>query len=326
MTRGITDYGVCVPTYHLCADTIEEMWGRCEARIDRKVVPAYDEDAVTMATEAAADVDVDGAGTLAVATTTPPQPGSLASGPVARTLGLDGRCRTLEFGSSWKAGLEALDAALVFDGGLVVAADAPTAPLDDGGDHIMGAGGAAFATGSDDVLARVVGSAHYVDAYLPAKFRSDGEVTDLGLGGYTTEGFVKALSSAVDGALADAGLSVEDVDHVVLPQDDVKMSWRGGKRLGFDGDQMSAGFIVKRLGFAGATSPLLGLAAALDAADSGETVLVSGYGYGHGASAFVFETTDGVADADADAGVDEALDATSELSYPEYVRLREVSD
>jgi 3-hydroxy-3-methylglutaryl CoA synthase len=340
MTRGITDYGVHVPTYHLSADAIEAAWDRCEARIDRKAVPAYDEDAVTMATGAAADVDVGGAGdadaaTLAVATTTPPQPGSLASGPIARTLGLDGRCRTMEFGSSWKAGLEALDAALGFDGGLAIAADAPTAPLDEGTDHILGAGAAAFATGSaerdgsaggEDVLARVAGSAHYVDAYLPAKFRSDGEVTDLGLGGYTTKGFVEALSAVVEGALADAGLSVGGVDHAVLPQDDVKTSWRGGKRLGFDGDQMSAGFVVKRLGFAGAASPLVGLAAALDAADPGETILVAGYGYGHGSSAFVFEATDGVADGDADAGVEEALDGTEELRYPEYVRLREVSD
>jgi 3-hydroxy-3-methylglutaryl CoA synthase len=343
MTRGVTDYGVAVPTYHVTAEAYEEAWDRFEARIDRKAVTAYDEDAVTMATQAAADVDAgsdgdadapgDGVDTLAVATTTPPQAGSLASAPVARTLGLDSRCRTMEFGASWKAGLEALDAALSFGDGLAVAADAPEAPLDAGTEHVLGAGAAAFAvgdgggddaSGSEDVLAGVVGSAHYVDAYLPAKFRTDGEVTDLGLGGYTTEGFVEALSAVVGDALDDADLSVEDVDHAVLPQDDVKMSWRGGKRLGFDGDQMSAGFLVKRLGFAGAASPLLGLAAAFDAAGPGATVLVAGYGYGHGASAFVFETTDAVADADA--GVEAALDGTEELSYPEYVRLREVSD
>jgi 3-hydroxy-3-methylglutaryl CoA synthase len=323
MTRGITDYDVHVPTYHVTAEAIEEAWGRCEARIDRKTVPAYDEDAVTMGTQAAADVETEDAGTLAVATTTPPQAGSLASGPLARTLGLDGRCRTMGFGSSWKAGLEALDAALAFDSGLAVATDAPTAPLDDGTDHILGSGAAAFATGSDDVLVRVTSSAHYVDAHLPAKFQADGEVVDLALGGYATEGFVEALLAVVDGALDDAGLTAGDVDHAVLPQDDVKTSWRGGKRLGFDGDQMSAGFVVKRLGFAGAASPLVGLAAALDAADPGETILVAGYGYGHGSSAFVFEATDGVADADA--GVDEALGATTALNYPEYVRLREVS-
>jgi 3-hydroxy-3-methylglutaryl CoA synthase len=337
MTRGITDYGVCVPTYHLTADVLEEAWGRCEARIDRKTVPAYDEDAVTMATQAAAVVDFvtsndNDAATLAVATTTPPQPGSLAGGPIARAIGLYGRCRTLEFGSSWKAGVEALDAALAFDDSLAVAADALTAPLDDAADHILGAGAAAFvvgdatgdgSSGDGEALAILRGSAHYVDAYLPAKFQSAGEVTDLGLGAYAAEGFVEALSSAVDGALDDAGISVGDVDHVVFPQGDVKVSWRGGKRLGFSDDQMRAGFVVKRLGFAGVASPLIGLAAALDAADSDEFVMVVGYGYGHGASAFAFETTEAIAGAGA--GVDEALDGKEELSYPEYVRLREVS-
>lgn len=321
---GVTDYGVAVPSYHVTAESYEEAWGRFEARIDRKAVSAYDEDAVTMAARAAGGVDAEGVDTLAVATTTSPQSGTLASGPLSRTLGLDGARRTMEFGSSWKAGVEALDAALAFDCGLAVASDAPEAPLEAGTDHVLGAGAAAFATGGEDVLATRVGEAHHVDAYLPSKFRTEEGETDLELGGYTVDGFVAACSDVVDRALADADLSAADVAHAVLPQDDVKLSWRAGRRLGFDDDQMRAGFVVDRLGFAAAAAPLLGLAAAFDAAAPGDAVLVAAYGYGHGASAFVFEMTD--AAGGPGAGVDDAIEDTTELTYPEYVRLREVRD
>ena len=325
MSVGITDYAVSLPSYHVTAETYEEAWGRFAARIDRKTVLSYDEDAITMATESGRAVDVEGTETLAFATTSNPQSGSLVSGPLSRALGIDGTCRSLEFGNSWKAGLEALDVGLSFGSSLVVASDAPDAPRDEDAEHVLGAGSAAFVVG-DDPLAVRVGSAHYVDAYLPSKFQTDGQVTDLSLGGYTTEGFVEALSVVVDDALAKANCTAEDIDHAVFPQDDVKMSWRGGDRLGFDADQMGAGFVVKRMGFAGVASPLVGLSAALDAAESGSRILVAGYGYGHGASAFVFETTDRVEDEGASAGVDAALEATEELSYAEYARLQEVSN
>lgn len=324
MTPGITDYGVSLPTYHVSADVYEELWGRFAARIDRKTVSAFDEDAVTMATAAGQDVECGEVETLAVATSSHPQPGTMSSGPISRALGLDGPTQTLEFGHSWKAGLDALDAGLAFGSALVVASDDPTAPRDDDAEHILGAGAASFVVGDDNPVATLVGSSHHVDAYLPAKFRVDGDVTDLSLGGYTTEGFVEALSAVVEGALAEADCSTDDIDHAVFPQDDVKTSWRGGGRLGFDADQMSAGFVVNRVGFAGVASPLLGFAAALDAADPGARVLVAGYGYGHGASAFVFETTDESADASAD--VDAALDATAELELADYVRLQEVAN
>jgi 3-hydroxy-3-methylglutaryl CoA synthase len=323
MTVGVTDYGVALPTYHVTADAYEEIWDRFAARIDRKTVTAYDEDAVTMATAAGTEVDAAGTETLAVATTSHPQPGTLASGPLARALGLHGPRRTLEFGHSWKAGLEALDAGLSFGSAVVLASDDPDAPRRDEAEHVLGAGAASVVVGDDAPVATVAGSAHHVDARLPAKFRTDERVTDLALGGYTTEGFTEALSIVVDEALAEAGCAIADVDHAVLPQDDVKTSWRGGQRLGFDADQMRAGFVVSDVGFAGVASPLLGLAAALDAADVGARILLAGYGYGHGASAFVFEATSEIAEASA--GVETAVDATERLRPAEYTRLREAS-
>lgn len=318
---AIADYAVSLPRYHITAEAYGDAVDRFTGRIERKSVTGYDEDAVTMGVAAARGVDAADPSLLAVATTTPPQPGATMAGPLARSLGLEGPRRTMTFGGSWKAGLEALDAAFSVPSGLAVASDDPRGDGGDPADHVLGAGAAAFATtdGGGGAVAERVGAAHYVDAQLPGKFERDGAVTDLGLGQYTVDGYGEAVEAVVEDALADAGVDTGDVAQVVLPQDDVKTSWRAGGRLGFESDQQTAGFVVNRVGFAGAAAPLVGFAAALDAADPGEYVLVAGYGYGHGATAFLFRTTDAIESASS--GYREAVEATEAISYVEYREL-----
>jgi 3-hydroxy-3-methylglutaryl CoA synthase len=314
---GIVDCAVALPRYHVTAEAYDEAVGRFSARISRKAVTGFDEDALTMGVDAARRVPVADPTLLAVATTSPPQPGTLAAGPLSRALSVQGGLRTMEFGSSWKAGTEALDAALDADAGLAVVADDPRADPAEDADHVLGAGAVALATGADP-LAAVVGSAHHVDARVPPKFRAGG-VTDLSLGEYTASGYADAVGSVVEGALADAGLAVDDVAHAILPQEDVKTAWQTGLDLGFDPEQLSTGFVVDRVGFAGAAAPLLGLAAALDASDPGDAVLVSGYGHGHGASAFVFRATERIEGASS--GYRSQIDGSEAISYVTYLEL-----
>ena len=318
---GITSYGAYVPPYHITADEYAAAWGRFEARIERKAVPGIDEDAVTMGIDAAREVKIPGEpAALCVASTTWPQPGTLASGPIVRSLDLAGGLRTMEFGTSWKAGIEALDAALQFDSGLAVTTDAPQGTHTEDTEHILGAGAAAVATG-ESPIATLVDSAHYVDARLPAKFqRGDGRVIDLELGQYTVSGFARAVEWVVEEVLGAHDLTPADVDHVVLPQDDAKIAWRIGHRMGFDDEQLTNGFLVNQVGFAGTAAPLLGLVSALDASHGGDRVLVVGYGYGEGASAVLFETTDAVADTSA--ALAEKIEATEEISYMDYLKRR----
>lgn len=317
---GIDALEVALPRYRVSAETYEEALGSFRARIDGKVVPGHDEDAVTMAIDAARGLDPSGVEHLAVGSSTRPQPGTLAAGTIARSLGIAGSLRTVALGASWKAGLEALDVALELEGrGLAVASDAPRGTPGEPADHVLGAGAAAALTG-EGTVAKLLGAAHYADARLPGKFDADGEVADLELGRYAAEGVRQAVERVVEGALEGAGLAPADVAHVVLPQEDVKVGWRLGGRLGFDDERRANGWVVNRLGFAGAATPVVGLAAALAASDPGDRVLATAYGYGEGAGALLFEATDGAAEVGLD--LDALVEATAPLDVPAYLALR----
>lgn len=317
---GIDAIDVALPRYRVSAEAYRDGAGSFRGRIDQKAVLGHDEDAVTLAIDAARSLDLDGVSLLAVGSTTRPRAGTLTTGPIARSLGVHGGLRTVAPGASWKAGLEAVDVALGLGGrGLAVGVDAPHGRLGDPVDHVFGAGAAAVVTG-EGALAELTGEAHYTDARLPSKFSKDGRVTDLDLGRYTAAGVGDAVETVVDGVLADGGFAPSDVSHVVLPQEDVKIGWRLGGRLGFDDGQRSAGWVVNRVGFAGAATPLLGLATTLSASEPGDRILVTAYGYGEGATALLFEAAGGASDLSLD--LDARVAAAEPLEYPDYAALR----
>ncbi len=315
---GIQTYGVHIPRYHITSDGYEAAVGRFRGRIDRKAVAPYDEDSVTMGIDAARDLDAKNPDLVTFAATRRPQPGTVASGVLIRTLGLDQETQIVEVGSSSHAGLEALTLGLRADSSLVVAGDDPRGDHDHPAEHVLGAGGAAVTTGEKDSIADLVTTEHFVDAKLPAKFDADG-LTDLDLGQYSADGFDEAVRHVILESLATSDLDPSDVDHVVLPQDNIKTSWRVGKSLGFDRDQLETGFLVNQTGFAGAAMPLMGLAAALDQSKPGDYLLVSAYGYGHAASVSLLQATERIGEASAN--VETQLGNTTEISYDRYQQL-----
>jgi 3-hydroxy-3-methylglutaryl CoA synthase len=321
----VVDYAAYLPPYRLPADAYDA-WNGSRARIDEKRVPGFDEDVVTMGIEAASTLDRDGdwhAGieTLALASTNWPQPGTAASGPLVTALGLPTDVRAIECGTSWRAGLEALELAVDGPAALAVIADHPTADPADDVDHLLGAGAVAVRTGrSDDPVARRLDSRHYTSAHVPGRFvdPDGGRVVDLSIGQYDTDAYAEAVGGVVEPLLEANGYEPADVAQAVLPQEDVKIAWRAGSRLGFDAEQMRAGFVVNRAGFAGAAASPLGMAAAFDAASPGDLVVVASYGHGHGATAVLFEVGEGVERTGA--GVSDQLDGGHELSYTDYLK------
>jgi 3-hydroxy-3-methylglutaryl CoA synthase len=343
---AVVDYAAYVPPYRLPAAAYDA-WNGSRARIDEKRVPGFDEDAVTMAIEAATALDRDDSGvppvadvdTLALASTTWPQPGTTASGTLVTALGLSPHVRAVECGTSWRAGLEALALAVDAGSGLAVVADAPTADPAADVEHLLGAGAVAVRTARtdavDEPVARVLDSSHYTAARVPGRFlendvddargaehgsRGGHRVVDLAFGQETTDAYAEAVGEVVESLLAAGGHEPADVAHAVLPQEDVKTAWRVGSGLGFEADQMRAGFVVDRIGFAGAAGSPLGLAAALDAASPGDRLVVASYGHGHGATGLLLEAGAGVERVTAD--LSGQLDGGEELSYTDYLRQR----
>ena len=153
---SIAAIGAYAPSLRIDADEIESGLGRFRAPgIDEKAVPEADEDALTMAYEAArraldaSGVDGSAVRHLAFATTTPPMAEEDLTARLGSFLGTPEDVRTRTFTGSTRAGGQALDAAFEAgpwsDGpGLVIASDCPRGDPDSAIEHAAGAGAVAI--------------------------------------------------------------------------------------------------------------------------------------------------------------------------------------
>ncbi|AGN00441.1 acyl carrier protein synthase [Salinarchaeum sp. Harcht-Bsk1] len=321
---SIAAVGAYAPPLRIDADEIESALGRFQAPgIDEKAVPEADEDALTMAYEAArraldaADADGDDVVHLAFATTTPPMSEEDLTARLASFLGAPGEVSTRTFTGSTRAGGQALDAAVEAgpwsDGvGIVIASDCPNGAPDSAIEHAAGAGAVALVLdldGAGDVVER----ASHVDPYPGTRFRGRGEdeTEALGIGGYDRATFTDVLESAA--ARIDVDPSSFDVAAVQAPNG--KLPYRATDALGVDAETIAAVETVSALGDTGAASAFLGLASAAE--DGGDRVLLATWGSGAGANLLVLDGIGSVP-------VESALDASGELTYPEYLRRRGV--
>lgn len=314
MTYGIHAAGAYAPRYRITAEEVADAWGSVEAGgIEETAVPAADEDALTMAWEAARRAldAFDGNGGddpewVAFATTTPPMAEEEQTPRLASMLGLDASLRT--FTGSTRAGTGALVAALDAepDLGLVVAADCPRGEPSDAREHAAGAGAAAFVV-APDAPAPVLDRAEASEPYPGTRFREAGDdrVRGLDVTEYDRAAFREVLSDAV--AEVEAG----DPDAAAVQAPDGKLPYRAADALGVPTDAIAEHATVHDLGDAGAASVPLSLALALN---EGGRVLAAGWGSGAGADALVVG-----GEGEVPVAVD--LDADERVSYAEYLRL-----
>ncbi|MGQ9583666.1 MAG: hypothetical protein ACUVV6_09200, partial [Thermoplasmatota archaeon] len=140
---GVIDIGVAIPWRRLSAGVIAEAWGAGGGRGERAVA-SHDEDAVTLAVQAALDClgprSAGDVGALYFASVSAPYLERSCGALVAAAADLGASVRTADFSGSTRAGADALCAAVdAVDAGraasaLVAAADcrlaAPGAPLE----------------------------------------------------------------------------------------------------------------------------------------------------------------------------------------------------
>ncbi|RAW45196.1 3-hydroxy-3-methylglutaryl CoA synthase [Halorubrum sp. 48-1-W] len=270
--RGIAAAGAYVPRFRLPAEELASAWGTSHASgIRRKAVPAVDEDALTMAVEAAERalssdaVDRDELTLTAVATTTPPAEEGELLPRLVRALALPKSVETATVGGHTAAGAEALSRALDAEGpALVVVADCPEGDPAEG-DHPLGAGAAAFVV-DDDPSAPVTGTAWHTEETPGVRFRERGgeEVDSLGVTTYQRNAVREAVTDAVSSLPVDPA----DVDAAAVHQPDGRFPYRATADLPVSNEAVSAGTVVDRIGDAGAATVPLGLLAALDDADA----------------------------------------------------------
>jgi 3-hydroxy-3-methylglutaryl CoA synthase len=282
---------------------------------------SWDEDAITMAVEAARDAfgpgDLTGVSALRLASTNLPYADLQNAAIVAGAIGASSDIATSDASGSQRAGTSALLQAL--KGGrpeLVVASDNPFGKPASTQELSFGAGAAAFIVSDQNIAARLIGSAS-VNSVFVDHFRSEDATSD-----YTweerwvrDEGYAKIAPAAIKGALADAQLGIGDIQHFVMPSYLKGSADAVAKKVKFTGTVV--GGLEDGVGYAGAAHALLMFAAALEKAEPGDRILL--VGFGQGADALIFQATDAITGAKPARGV--AGSIASAVPTDSYLRM-----
>ncbi len=323
---GITAFGAYVPRLRIDRAIIAEAhrWMAPSLKSQAKgsrAFTSWDEDALTMAVEAARDaltgLQIDSLKALHLASTTAPYADLQGSAIVAGAVGAPKGLRSSDLGGSQRAGTSGLLQALkVGEPALFVASDAPVAKPASVQELTYGAGAAAFVLGSEGVIAHLVAAASITEAFTD-HFRAAGDKYDYFWEErwVRDEGYAKLAPAAINAALRRAGLGIGEIAHFVMAS-----LFRGAadgvaKLVKFAGAVAPA--LDSGIGYAGAAHAPLMLADVLERAKPGEKILL--VGFGQGADALIFEATDAVASLPKRRGVSGSL--ADALATDSYIRM-----
>jgi hydroxymethylglutaryl-CoA synthase len=282
--QGLLAYAAYVPRHRLQRSELAAALGTGGGK-GARTVASYDEDATTMAVAAARRVltgEAQQLGSIYFATTAPPYMDKTNASAIHAALGLGHEGFAVDLAGSARGAAGALRAAAA-TGGLAVMADVRTGKPGSADERDGGDGAAAFAFGSHrppiaELLSQASSTAEFLDRWrVPGESFSSVWEERFGL-----EAYLPLIEDAAGRALAEAG--VEQADHVVVSSPSTRTAATAAKRFAgrVDADPAATGY-------AGAADAGLALAAALDRAAPGETVLV--ISAADGCDAFVFRTT-----------------------------------
>ncbi len=304
-TVGISAAGGYLPRYRLSRAAIAQAGAWYDPSLkafgkSERAVCDWDEDTITMATEAArnclAMVGRPTPAGLFLASTTFPFADRQNSAVVATALDLPAATQTVDLGSSQRAGTSALLLALQTAGQgprLVAAADKRIARTASTHDAIFGHGAAAILVGTDGLIAEYLGGATVTRDFVDHFRRSDRSYDYYWEERWIRdEGYLKIVAEAGRTALAAAGIAGAQVDRLVFASPIRGVREAVAKALGI-GVERLADELAAGAGDTGVAHPLLMTANALEEATAGQIVVV--IGFGQGADVLVFRTTDLVA-------------------------------
>jgi 3-hydroxy-3-methylglutaryl CoA synthase len=278
---GIVGYGGYVPRLRLSRKAVVEAnaWFAPQfagkARGTRSMAN-WDEDSITMAVAAArdclgADEDRSHVAAVLLASSTLPFAERQNAGIVREALTLGRNVEVMDITGSQRSALSALGEALLrakADAGetLVLAADNRETRAASAAELDCGDGAAALLIGRDKVLAEYLGSAT-VSVDFVDHFRRAGEDID-----YVweerwirDEGVGKLVPEAIAGALKDAGITAEQIDHFIFPTSLQKMDVQLAKKCGIREAAVVDGLLTQ-VGDTGVPHALLLLAGILEGA------------------------------------------------------------
>jgi hydroxymethylglutaryl-CoA synthase len=307
---GVVSWGAYIPKYRIRTEEVARIWGDDPARIvdvylvDEKSVEGFDEDAVTIAVEAArmairrSKLDPRRIGTVYVGTESKPYAVKPISSILVDALGLSNNVFAVDMEFACKAGSDGLVAAigLVESGrveyGMTVGADTSQGEPGEHLEYSASSGGAALIVGKDGVVAELEAMYSFVSD-TPDFWRRDGSPYPMHGEGFTGEpAYFRHIVGAVKGLMEKYGYKPSDFTYAVFHQPNGRFPVRVASMLNIPIEKVKPGIVVTHIGNTYNASALLGFAKVLDVAKPGDKILLVPFGSGAGSNAFVFTVTD----------------------------------
>lgn len=288
---GIVRYGSYVPYFRLTRAAIGAGKGE-------RAVASFDEDAVSMAVEAARDAVRGGVAVdaLLFATLSPAYAEKLDTATIQAALDLPEAVSSVALGGSSRMGLAALllglDLAAAGKRALVCASDLVTSAPGSTRESQGGDAAAAFVTGPDsEAVARVLGRASSTMEILDAWRLPEDRFVRQWEERFTADTMAPAIIDTAKRALQGSGVDAATLAAVILDGTNPRSMANLPKALGLKPEQI-ADTLAATVGRSGCAHAGLLLARALDKAKPGDRVLV--VCEADGADALVLEVTDAI--------------------------------
>lgn len=305
---GIRSWGAYVPRLRLQRSAVASAnaWVApglaAKARGERSMCN-WDEDALTMAVEAARDAlgpdeDRSHVDALYLASTTFPFADRLNAGIASAALTLEKTIVAADIGGSQRCGLTALAQGLaavrsgLTRNALVAVGERRRARAASAQELEFGDGAAAFVLGDTDAVAELLGHGVATDDFVD-HFRAADQVFDYHWEERWTrdEGLLKLAPPAVRQALAASGLDGAQVDHFCFPSPFPGLAAKIAAACGIRPEAVRDN-LAARMGEAGAAQGPILLAHALELCAPGDVIVAAQFG--QGAEALVFRATEAV--------------------------------
>jgi 3-hydroxy-3-methylglutaryl CoA synthase len=261
--------------------------GLAAHRAGERAMCNFDEDAVTLAVEAARDcltgMQAEPVTGLYLASTSLPYASRLNASIVAQALNLPDELSAMDITASQRGGTSALIHALRSNacGALVVASDRRKAKV--ASTHELTNGDAAAAVlvgGGEGEIAEALAThsltVDMVDQYRGARDETNTYWEERWI---RDEGHLKQIPAAIGAALKKANLAAAQVDRLCVAVPAKGLPQKLAKMVGIDAARVQD-VLADRIGNTGAAHPLLMLADCLGRAEPGEVMVLASFGQG----------------------------------------------
>ncbi len=339
MSVGIVGYGAYVPQWRIKSTNIAKIWGSDPERLKNilaeKSVPGQDEDTATMAVEASnralvmSGIDPKLIEAVYVGSESHPYIVKPTASIVAEAIGATPELTAADLEFACKAGTAGIQMCMgmIESGrmryGLAIGSDTAQGRPGDELEYTAAAGAGAYIIGKENIIAKIEDTYSFTTD-TPDFWRREGEDFPRHGGRFTGEpAYFKHVISSTNGLLKKIGKTVDDFDHFVFHQPNMKFPLAAAKTLDIPKEKLSKGMLVSQIGNTYSASTLIGLARILDTAKPGERILATSFGSGAGSDSFSLIVTNLIKKKRRKENlIDEMIKNSKYVDYAEYVKFR----